>query len=314
MSMDGTTPKLWAVSRASTGALLGIKDPMAVSGATLSSPADGTAVDLNVGTGRAYDLTFIWERYSSSSVDEMQLQIATDPDFNAVVYDQVFTGIATDTIAQVIGPTGSSTSTPPKNAEFNPGGTYYWRVRAKDPMYSPWTEGRSFTIGEADVFVITGPETGAADTSLMPTFSWSEYPDAIGYEIMLSEDPTFAIIEWSYNVDNPFYKVEEELKYSTTYYWRVRGVTGEPYLQGRTWITPAGPWVTGVFTTMAEPVPDEPDVITITEPAAPPDIKVIEVPGDQPVIPTYLLWVIVGVGAVLIIALIVLIVRTRRVA
>jgi len=162
--------------------------------------------------------------------------------------------------------------------------------------------------------MITGPEAGSADVSLMPTFTWAEYPDAIGYEIMLSEDPTFAIIEWSYNVDNPFYKVEEELKYSTTYYWRVRGVTGEPYLQGKTWITPAGPWVTGVFTTMAEPPEaEEPIVVVEKEPAPPPTIKVVEVPGAAPIIPTYILWVIVGVGAILVIALIVLIVRPRRV-
>jgi hypothetical protein len=308
-----TKPKLWAVDTPAT--LASLEDPIATVAPTMAAPEDGLKVPVNSANGKAHNVNFVFDRYSSTDIKEAQLEIATDGDFKGVIYTGTFdiSDITTDTIAKAIGPSGQTT---PENqmVDLMPGITYYWRVRTSSPWLSPWSEARSFTVASMDTFMVTGPESGAADASLMPTFTWSEYPDAIGYEIMLSEDPTFAIIEWSYNVDNPFYKVEEELKYSTTYYWRVRGVTGEPYLEGRTWITPAGPWVTGVFTTMGEPVPDEPDVITITEPGAPAEIKVVEVPAPAPVIPTYLLWVIVAVGAVLIIALIILIVRTRRVA
>jgi hypothetical protein len=162
------------------------------------------------------------------------------------------------------------------------------------------------------------PSAGTAGVSIMPMFTWAKVPGAIRYEIALSEDPTFAILEWSYNVDNPFYKAEEELRYSTTYYWRVRGVLAEPYQVGRAWVTPATDWATSIFTTAAEPVEEEPIVVQPPPPAdinvdvAPPTVTVEPATGQA--IPTSILWVIVAIGAVLIIALIVLIVRTRRVA
>jgi hypothetical protein len=162
------------------------------------------------------------------------------------------------------------------------------------------------------------PAIGAYDIAIEPTFTWGAVAGAIRYEIALSEDPTFTIPEWSYNVDNNFFKADEALRYETTYYWRVRGVLGEPYQEGRTWITPATPWATGIFTTAAEPVEAATGPEITVEPVKPevtvdiPPTK-ITVEPPAPAIPNYMLWIIVVVGAVLIIALIVLIVRTRRV-
>lgn len=76
-------------------------------------------------------------------------------------------------------------------------------------------------------------------------------------------------------------------------------------------ITPAGPWVTGMFTTGARPVDVAPPVEIVPPPPAPP-AEVIEIPV-APAIPPGLLWAVIAIGAVLVIALIVLIVRTRRV-
>lgn len=81
-------------------------------------------------------------------------------------------------------------------------------------------------------------------------------------------------------------------------------------------MTPASLWSTGIFTTEAEPVEAAPT--TITTPAPKVDVTVepakVTVEPSAPVIPDYMLWIIIAVGAVLIIALIVLIVRTRRTA
>jgi hypothetical protein len=162
---------------------------------------------------------------------------------------------------------------------------------------------------------LTGPVVGAYDISIEPMFTWGTILQALRYEITLSEDPTFQIIEWSYNVDNPFYKTDEPLRYDTTYYWRVRGVLAEPYQVGPAWVTPATPWATGIFTTESEVVA-EPDTVVV-EPPKPevnveiPPTKITVEPAGQ-AIPDYMLWIIIAVGAVLIIALIVLIVRTRR--
>ena len=172
------------------------------------------------------------------------------------------------------------------------------------------------TVPPSPTVTISSPEIGAYDIPVNPMFTWDIVPGALRYELTLSEDPTFAIIEWSYNVDSNFYKATDDLRYSTTYYWRVRALTGEPYQVGPAWVTPSGPWSTGIFTAEAEPV--EAGEVTLPDiTVESPDVTVT--PGEvtvdvAPVVPDYLLWTIVGIGAVLIIALIVLIVRTRRVA
>ena len=100
----------------------------------------------------------------------------------------------------------------------------------------------------------------------------------------------------------------EALNYSATYYWRVRGVAADDT---------KGAWAVGFFTTKAEPAEAAPPIVVEeAAPAAAPEITLEIPPAPSPVqaIPDYLLWVIVCVGAVLVIAVIVLIVRTRRVA
>jgi hypothetical protein len=177
-------------------------------------------------------------------------------------------------------------------------------------------EDKATTVGPSLAAGVGAPLIGSYDVSIEPMFTWGAVAGSIRYEIALSEDPTFTIIEWSYNVDQNFYKVDEPLRYDTTYYWRVRGVLGEPYQEGRQWVTPATPWTTGIFTTESEPEPPaDPIVVQPTKPEVNveiPPTKITIEPAEQAV-PNYMLWIIVAVGAVLIIALIVLIVRTRRV-
>jgi len=154
------------------------------------------------------------------------------------------------------------------------------------------------------------PVIGAYDISVTPTFTWGAVAGADHYQINLCEDPSFTILEWAYNVDTPFFKADEALRNETTYYWRVRGVLDAAS-------TAFTPWATGIFTTEAEavaveaPINVEPVVPEVTVEIPPTKITV---EPSAPAIPTYLLWIIVVVGAVLVIALIVLIVRTRRVA
>jgi hypothetical protein len=290
--------------------------PTATAGPTLVSPAEGAEIKLNKETGRSHNVGFTWDRYAHKNVDECTLQISTDADFNTTIYNTNFTGIDTDRITQVVGPYGATGNI----AEFNSGETYYWRVRngPAAPLMSPWSEVRSFSIESVEApFDIAAPVKGAPDVDIMPTFTWAPYKGAIGYEIMVAEDSTFAIIDWSRSVsggDRTFYKSEEALAYNTVYYWRVRGVTGAAAPKKA---APGGPWVVSMFTTEDKPAPPpEPTVIVQKEPAPPaPPPTVIEVP--QPAAPApvndTLLYVIIVIGGVLVVALIVLIVRTRRV-
>jgi hypothetical protein len=315
--------KFWAVDTASpTAYLVSAYDPLGFAGPTLISPAAGDVVQVNPESGQAYNITFTWERYHHKYIVACEIQIATDADFNAKLFGQTLCDIDSDIISAVIGPNGTQitggTCDFNGRASFNPGTKYYWRVRVKDttygPLISPWSEANSFEIKQVIAFDILDPARGGSDVSTMPTFTWREYEGAIGYEIMVSEDPTFTIIEWSHSTANPWYQTtaDEALAYATTYHWRARGVTGPaPAKQA----APGGPWATSIFTTMAEPTEATPPVIVQKEPAPPPEVKVVEVPvpGPAQAIPDAILWAIIAVGAILVIALIVLIVRTRRV-
>lgn len=189
-----------------------------------------------------------------------------------------------------------------------PGKTYYWRLRATAPTVTPWSEVRSFTVADVApidapevvvAFDVVSPERGASGIPVQPVFVWTAVEGAEGYELVVAEDKTFAIIEWSHTADSNFYQGDEILAYATTYYWRVRASGGE--------------WANGVFTTVGKAVEEEPAVVTIEKPAPPPEIVKVEVPGPAAAIPDWTLYTIIAVGAVLVIALIVLIVRTRRV-
>jgi hypothetical protein len=330
-------PKLWAINTFYTpgppavkvGALCSMTDPLALVSPTVTGPEDKFEVEVNPRSGAAYDTTFSWQR-QVTEVSRMQIQIATDPEFDALLVNAAH-DVNTDTVPAIIGPTASGIWG--IQTSLMPGKTYYWRVRCievKDyaPWYSPWSDARELNVLGAIAFDIQSPVPGSTGVTITPTLVWTEFPGALHYEIEIAEEPTlatielFSVLDIVHSSDQTFYKVEDEeaLKYSTTYYWRVRAITGvaPPAPPG----PPGGPppppapsseWLVGVFTTEAEPVEEEPTEIIVESPPVtvqPPDVTV-EAPAAA--IPAYLLWTIVGIGAVLLIALIVLIVRTRRV-
>jgi hypothetical protein len=192
---------------------------------------------------------------------------------------------------------------------FIPNKIFNWRVRAVAPILSPWSTGRSFTTSTTEliemVVDLRSPAMGATDVGLRPTFSWSAVIGANAYEWEIAKDSAFAIpVERAGGELATVNAVvlRHDLDYNTTYYWRVRA---------RTVVKPPTftAWATGIFTTKAEAVVAPPAVVTVKEQAPP---TVIQVPAPA-AIPSYLLWAIVIIGAVLVIAVIVLIVRTRRV-
>jgi len=159
---------------------------------------------------------------------------------------------------------------------------------------------------------------GQAAEDIRPTmtsFTWAAVAGATGYNFELAPYlassqnpfiPAFILVSEDNLSTNGVILITTELEYLKTYAWRVQAVRG----------TEEGAWVTSFFTTEAEAeeAPD-PIEIVIPEPTPAPEITVV-VPEwtEIQVIPDYLLWVIIAVGAILIIAVIVLIVRTRRVA
>ena len=319
LKISAGSKKLWAINSGTPNKLYTFEDTTADSGPTVNVPAADFVGKINPVTGRAADVIFSWSRLSKS--EAYKLEIAYDTGFKEDV-TTVAKASTKSTVVVPVGPYQGST----QQVEFMPGTTYYWRVSATEPVASGYSEVRSFSIaqiaGVDEVFEVSTPAIGATDVSVMPTFVWKAVEVNYGYEFVVSEDPTFALIDWGHSTDNPWYATaaDEALDYSTTYHWRVRAITGETIVPGGKGVPTAGergPWVVGMFTTKAEPVEVAPPVIIEKEPAPPAQIKIVEVPKTelvQQAIPAGLLWAIIGIGAVLVIALIVLIVRTRRVA
>ncbi|UCB42085.1 MAG: hypothetical protein JSV77_06335 [Dehalococcoidales bacterium] len=157
------------------------------------------------------------------------------------------------------------------------------------------------------------PVLGADDVDIDPSFTWGAVAGATGYEFQIAVessvpgvDPYIVPFD-SKNVATTGCRLIEDLAYDTTYVWRVRAVRNGD----------VGPWLNSFITTMVEPEEPEPPIEIIQQ--DPPIINIPDWPDTiveetTPVIPDYLLWVVIGVAAVLVIAVIVLIVRTRRVA
>jgi len=281
----------------------------------LASPSDGFQNPMNPVTGRSVDLAFSWTR-PSSNVSDYEIGIYDDAACTTQIQLHPVNSTGTTPVV-VMGPYQAINDT--QFVEFSPGRTYYWRVRVTSagPVVSEWSEIRSLTIepGVALVPKILSPANGGSGTSLTPSFSWDPVSGATDYNFKMSEAVSLANAMVDVTVSYTGYMMLTDLDYDTTYYWSVKPVA--PVEGG--WSAVAN------FTTMAEPVePAPPFVIEQVQPPAiiMPDI-VLPAPQEvvipaaptppAPIAPAYI-WAIIIVGAILAIAVVVLIIRTRRVA
>jgi hypothetical protein len=183
--------------------------------------------------------------------------------------------------------------------------------------------------------LITPHPENATDQPIRPIFQWNEIDGATAYELELADNPFYGGASVKKPLYNTVWAWDVDLEYGTTYYWRVRAISKST----------ASSWVQGVFTTMAEPKPEAPPVapgptafptpVVTVMPQAPAgpvpkyfdpvsglyfnseaELKAYQTahpPGsDVPTTPAYI-WAIIIIGGILVIAVIVLIVRTRRV-
>jgi hypothetical protein len=170
------------------------------------------------------------------------------------------------------------------------GTTYYWKVRVAEgsPFYSKWSTLRSFDTALGSVPYLCSPICGASDIVLTTNFSWDAVAGATSYEIQIATDEAFSSIVAEGTATVNAWVPASALDYSTVYYWRVRAVNDGV----------AGAWSTCIFTT--ENAPEAPP-----EPVEPVEIVQTEIT------PTWI-WVLIGIGGALTIAVIILIVTTRR--
>lgn len=170
------------------------------------------------------------------------------------------------------------------------------------------------------------PDAGERNVPLTPTFSWEDIPAAAGYYFQLADNANFVapIVKLDGDLGRLIvtaYAYVAGLDYSSAYYWRVKAVSGTVDAGNLV----ESDWASDVFITTAEPVEPTPPIVIEEAPDLPditieqPDIVIeipdiiVPLPAETPITPGWI-YVIIGVGGVLVLALIVLIVRTRRVA
>jgi hypothetical protein len=162
------------------------------------------------------------------------------------------------------------------------------------------------------------PESGATDVPVDVTFTWPAVVGATGYQFAIAQDNPdlankFAVLDYSANTITNAHKVQETLLNNTTYWWEVRSVAGTVYSAWTIqsfFTTEKAPVATP--TTTAPPITITNTTVTYTNPPATTITYTLPQPKETQPIPSYLLWAVIAVGAVLVIAVIVLIVRTRR--
>jgi len=239
-----------------------------------------------------------------------------------VAYDKDFKSLASNAAGETLNFSGADAlSGTMKAGVIMSSGNYFWRVRLNSPGYTKWSDAIAFTVQPISVAVqgldVTGriyPENGATIASTNPAITWGTVTGAT-YDFKLATDSAFTnLVESQTGLATSVYSPVATLKPGTTYFWEVRAVVGNN----------TGAWVASAFTVAAAAVAP-----TATAPAAPvvnvtvPPISVpaatvnVSVPtstgpAPAPVTPGYI-WVIIIIGAVLVIAVIVLIVRTRKV-
>jgi hypothetical protein len=241
-----------------------------------------------------------------------QVMVATDP---------LFAGL-------VIGPGTANPGTTPGTSYFvpgsllNPGTTYYWMVSASVPMNSKaGSSSFSVVLAQGGNTLLTNglfsPAIGATNVVQKPVFQWAAIAGAVSYDFQVADNPVFVNpIDAQTGLNTTVWTETKTMDYGKTYYWRVRAVSASGV---------ASDWANSSFTVMAAPSTALP---VTTAPVAPVVVPTITVNIPTQAVPTYTItippasttppstpasiWVLIVIGAILIIAVIVLIVRTRR--
>ena len=183
---------------------------------TNSIPVDGTK-------HISFTPTLIASTFSDpdagDSQSASQWQVATDTNFNNIVWDT--------------GSTGPASNTTIVTTTLSVGTSYYWHVRYLDShaTWSNYSTATSFLTNRApytpnNIF----PANGASGVSLLPNFTSSDFSDPdegdphTASQLQIATDINFNHIVWDTGSTTPFTSVTipTALNFGTTYFWHVR--------------------------------------------------------------------------------------------
>jgi len=282
-------PVLWAMN-----------DTMASAKPVITSPAGGAHLPVDSTLGRGILTTVTWDAIGSGSsvVTNYEMRVYSDAEGTAGANT---TGNVA--VANPLSPsrTVSSQAAADCQSSWMPNTSYTIQVRARGVLAggglrSGWSDPVKVTIEAGGVVQapqagvqLLGPTGGAADVSLTPGFSWAPIQGATEYEFILATDAglTSTVGGTPVSVSSPAWQCTTELEAGETYFWAVKATKPTESVQS-----------VGTFTTAAEVVVEE-------EPSP-------LLPYAQ-MLPMFA-WLIIAVGAVLAVAVVVLIIRTRRVS
>ena len=135
-----------------------------------------------------------------------------------------------DTTATFNSPLCASTTKTSNSTSIGPlklGTTYYWRMRATnyndDSDTSSWSGAWSFTTG-GSIPTLSSPSNGSTAVRLRPTLQWNSVSSCNYYDYECDTTPNFNSTELqSGSVASGTTSIRiNQLRYGTTYYWRVR--------------------------------------------------------------------------------------------
>jgi len=276
---------------------------------TVTASGDRT-VGFDPVSGRNDEIDLQWEQLCLA--DEYQVQIAKDPNFSIIVLDTgPFPHInpasrgfspADPTSPGAYFPSGGQVgighpfnSAIGLNGVLEAGHTYYVRFRATRAatgqiMYSLWSPTYRYTVK-------SGLPTGTSSFGPQPlypndmcsgcpvspvSFSWTPFKDTIRYRFQLAKDAAMTQIVVQADTPTTAYQFQGSLDYDASYFWRVMAVEPAP-----------SDW-SSVFTFHTEMAPVAPS----------PSVEHESIPLWA--------WVIIAVGSVLLSAVLILVLASRR--
>lgn len=209
---------------------------------------------------------------------------------------------------------------------LEPDTTYYWRVRAAEPVLSPWSAKWSFSTSLSTQVIaprLTSPEAAASNVPLKPIFQWNAMSGADRYELLVATDTSFnntAVNRVGVDaLPSTAWQCDIILKYGTTYYWKVRAVSEN----NRSAWSSEGAFITELAPAppVAAPAPPEASPTVILQvPFSYPQPSFLPAPAPSATTPapppqqgnsdntTMLIYILIGVLLVLLVILVIVVI------
>lgn len=219
VTLDGlwlSNRRLWATDTTNVKLMTypdSLTRPVTPTSPSDEAPGIGTIINYNI-----QNVSLDWETLEGAT--EYRWQLNYVPSFSSV-------------------PTGFEDTTRASSAQMpalTPATTYYWRVRATEPVLSPWSDKWSFTtsLGDEEIApTLSSPEAGATGVSLRPIFQWTPVANADSYELIVSTNADFsnpAILKYNdYALSGTAWQCNPSLEPGTTYYWKVRAISANTH-------------------------------------------------------------------------------------